>query len=815
MVEAHAASTFLQGSNPLHDPFALFLVQIVVIIAFTRFIGFFLAFINQPRVIAEVLGGIILGQSALGRIPAFQNNLFPPESLSGLNMVANLGLVLFLFLVGLELDFGSMITNGRQATLISVAGIIFPFAFSTLASKVLYDTLMVGTTTPFGTFLFFNGVAMSITAFPVLARILSERKLITTEVGLITISAAAANDVVAWILLLIIVAIANNSGQFIVALWVFLCTVGFSLFLFLIVRPLFKKLVNATEHNEQASEMAVFLTFILVFVSSFFTQAVGVHAIFGAFLVGLMVPHDFGFAIKIAEKIEDIVSIVLLPLYFAYSGLNTRIDQLDSGIAWANVALVIFCACAGKIIGSFIACKVSGLPNRESLSVGVLMNTKGLVELIVLNIGLSAHVINESVFTVMVVMALATTFMTVPLITLTYPRSLHKFVGGPLTAPSHLSIESQDKKKLKIFLALRNMQSVRPMMSLLQMAPAGETNIELTAFRILPLGDRIGSLMKAQEASETLRADPVLEVFKTFAQLNHIPIDTMLSIAPQSEFAFNTIQAADESNVNLIIVSHRLPKFSRNEDSKIKLFFDDKYSNAALSRAIFAGAVNTTVAVFMDRGFNVGLDEQNFNIQDTVRSINSIRMRSVASPVLAKVFVPFYGGADDREAIIFCLHFYKGVDIKFLIMSSTKSHRALDLQESQAVLEKSETLEHVSIPAGEVNEDSEILETLRNHIDTLTNSQKFDEGSMVIEEVECEESERHFKTLSWLKDAALGSSDLVILGRALYEKARVNNTDASKFELEIPSSFFVIQHSSKAIEKGGNIATGNKVEKKN
>ncbi|KAJ3227001.1 K(+)/H(+) antiporter [Clydaea vesicula] len=756
MVEAHAASTFLQGSNPLHDPFALFLVQIVVIIAFTRFIGFFLAFINQPRVIAEVLGGIILGQSALGRIPAFQNNLFPPESLSGLNMVANLGLVLFLFLVGLELDFGSMITNGRQATLISVAGIIFPFAFSTLASKVLYDTLMVGTTTPFGTFLFFNGVAMSITAFPVLARILSERKLITTEVGLITISAAAANDVVAWILLLIIVA-----------------------------------------------------------SISFFTQAVGVHAIFGAFLVGLMVPHDFGFAIKIAEKIEDIVSIVLLPLYFAYSGLNTRIDQLDSGIAWANVALVIFCACAGKIIGSFIACKVSGLPNRESLSVGVLMNTKGLVELIVLNIGLSAHVINESVFTVMVVMALATTFMTVPLITLTYPRSLHKFVGGPLTAPSHLSIESQDKKKLKIFLALRNMQSVRPMMSLLQMAPAGETNIELTAFRILPLGDRIGSLMKAQEASETLRADPVLEVFKTFAQLNHIPIDTMLSIAPQSEFAFNTIQAADESNVNLIIVSHRLPKFSRNEDSKIKLFFDDKYSNAALSRAIFAGAVNTTVAVFMDRGFNVGLDEQNFNIQDTVRSINSIRMRSVASPVLAKVFVPFYGGADDREAIIFCLHFYKGVDIKFLIMSSTKSHRALDLQESQAVLEKSETLEHVSIPAGEVNEDSEILETLRNHIDTLTNSQKFDEGSMVIEEVECEESERQFKTLSWLKDAALGSSDLVILGRALYEKARVNNTDASKFELEIPSSFFVIQHSSKAIEKGGNIATGNKVEKKN
>jgi Kef-type K+ transport system membrane component KefB len=244
--------------------------------------------------------------------------------------VANLGLVLFLFLVGLELDIGAVRRGAQQAFLTSAAGIIVPFLCSVPVSYILHSQ-MGDKAPPFMSFLLFLGVAMSITAFPVLARILTERKLLRSHVGRITISAAAVDDSCAWCLLALVMSIVNSGTNYLTALYVFLCTLAYAAFLFIVVRPLLNALIRRTETSFTVSEFAVFLTFMMVLSSAFITEAIGIHAIFGAFLIGVIIPHESGFAIKLTEKIEDFVTIVCLPLYFASSGLKTEIGLLNDG----------------------------------------------------------------------------------------------------------------------------------------------------------------------------------------------------------------------------------------------------------------------------------------------------------------------------------------------------------------------------------------------------------------------------------------------------------------------------------------------------
>ncbi|KAI8805411.1 Cation/H+ exchanger, partial [Cladochytrium replicatum] len=426
-----AGASILTGFNPLTDNLSLFLVQLLIIICLSRLIGAGLAYLHQPRVIAEVIVGILLGPSALSRIPAFANNVFPASSKPLLKLVADFGLVLFLFLVGLEIDPRSLLKSAKIATSISLAGIAVPFALGVGVSKLIYelieipDVLEAGKAAPpFLSFTLFIGCAMSITAFPVLARMLTERKLLGTKVGQATMAAAAVDDVMAWILLILVVALINNPANSIVAVYVFLLVVAWFIFLWFAVRPVIVRIVkynNPDPNSHEISPFTIFAMFFVVIVSATFAQILGIHAIFGAFLAGIIMPHEDGFAAKITEKIEDLVSVLFLPLYFTYSGLNTRIDQLSDGLTWAMVVLVIATAMVGKIFGCMLASKITGLTWRESWTVGFLMSTKGLVELIVLNLGLSAGVISVRVFTICVVMALVTTFVTMPVVTFIYP----------------------------------------------------------------------------------------------------------------------------------------------------------------------------------------------------------------------------------------------------------------------------------------------------------------------------------------------------------------------------------------------------------
>ncbi|OBT95423.2 K(+)/H(+) antiporter [Pseudogymnoascus verrucosus] len=381
----------LEGANPAtydpKNPIILFIIQVTIIIIFCRLLHYPLSLIRQPRVIAEVIGGIVLGPSVMMHIPGFKAAIFPDASLPILNLVANLGLILFLFLVALETDLQMFMRNWRVALSVGLAGMILPFGLGCGIAYGLYHQFRTDegiVPISFPVYMLFIGTALSITAFPVLCRILTELNLLGTPVGVTVLAAGVGNDVVGWVLLALCVALVNN-GSGITALYVVLCTIGWILFLFYAVRPCLIWLLRRTGSIKNGpTQGMITLILLLTLFSAWFTGVIGVHPIFGGFLVGLICPHDQGFKVKLTEKIEDLVTVLFLPLYFALSGLNTNLGLLNDGTAWAYVVGIIAVALVGKIVGGTLAARSCKLVWRESLTIGVLMSCKGLVELIVL-----------------------------------------------------------------------------------------------------------------------------------------------------------------------------------------------------------------------------------------------------------------------------------------------------------------------------------------------------------------------------------------------------------------------------------------------
>lgn len=335
----------------------------------------------------------MLGPSALGRNQEYLNRIFPKWSTPILESVASIGLLFFLFLVGLELDISSIRRSGRRAFFIALAGISLPFVCGIGVAFVLRKTVDGADQVGYGQFLVFMGCALSITAFPVLARILAELKLLTTRVGEIAMAAAAFNDVAAWILLALAVALAGNGDGTggkspLICIWVLLSGAAFVVFMLMVISPVMKSVGRrCSSENGVIDEAYICLTLAGTLVSGFMTDLIGIHSIFGAFVFGLTIPKGGDFADRLTERIEDFVSGLLLPLYFASSGLKTDVTKIKGGKAWGLLVMVISTACAGKIVGTFAVAIMLMFPARESLTLGVLMNTKGLVELIVLNIG--------------------------------------------------------------------------------------------------------------------------------------------------------------------------------------------------------------------------------------------------------------------------------------------------------------------------------------------------------------------------------------------------------------------------------------------
>jgi Kef-type K+ transport system membrane component KefB/nucleotide-binding universal stress UspA family protein len=412
----------LGGGN---DLLLLLLVQVAIILALSRVIGALFRRMNQPQVVGEMLAGIMLGPSLFGWLaPMASAAIFPPGSIVYLNVLSQVGVIFFLFLVGLELDPKLIRNRGHTAVVISHVSIVAPFLLGTALTLLLYRRLFNHSPhMQFTSVALFIGASMSITAFPVLARILTERNLHKSKVGAVTITCAAVDDVTAWCLLALVIGIARANGissGLYTAGWATL----YVLVMFFGVRPFLRRLQLVHERQGRLSQAMVGAILLMVLVSAYITEVIGIHALFGAFLLGAIMPKGSEFVKTLTEKLEDFTVVFLLPIFFAFTGLKTRIGVLDNGEMWFYCGLVILVACAGKFGGSTLAARACGMPWREAGAIGILMNTRGLMELVILNVGRELGVITDAVFAMMVIMALTTTALTTPILHWVYPRKL-------------------------------------------------------------------------------------------------------------------------------------------------------------------------------------------------------------------------------------------------------------------------------------------------------------------------------------------------------------------------------------------------------
>ncbi len=405
------------ATKPAQSSALIILVaQIAVIILASRLVGYVFRRIGQPQVVGEMLAGILLGPSLLGWLaPGFSAALFPVSSLGLLNAVSQLGLVLFMFLVGLELNAKELYEYGHATILMSHVSIVVPFVLAAVLSLYLYPRLSDDSVSFMG-FALFMGAAMAITAFPVLARILTDRQLLRTRMGTIAIACAAVDDVSGWCILAYIVVLIRTS-QSAQSLWTTLA--GLAVFLIVMIwgmRRLLTSFERRYGRSGSLSDDVLAMILLFVLVSSFSTEALGLHLLFGAFMAGAVMPKDARFVAYLSEKFESVTVLLLLPLFFAATGLRTRVGLVKGGEMWFYCSLIIVVAVLGKLGGTSIAARVGGLSWREATALGILMNTRGLMELVILNIGLDLKVISPALFSMMVIMALVTTFMTTPLL---------------------------------------------------------------------------------------------------------------------------------------------------------------------------------------------------------------------------------------------------------------------------------------------------------------------------------------------------------------------------------------------------------------
>lgn len=401
----------------LRSALSILLLQIIVIMVAAKLCAVLFRKIGQPPVMGEMVAGLVLGPSVLGLLsPSTMAFLFPPASMGTLGLLSQVGVVLFMFVVGLDLDVQHVRDKAAAAIMISHTSIIVPFLLGASLALLVYTSLAPAKTS-FTAFALFMGIAMSITAFPVLARILEDRGLSESRLGSTAIACAAIDDATAWCILAFVIAITNASGLAgsLVTIALVLCFVGI---MFLGVKPRLGNLIEkrAAQHIHSKGLLAGVLAFVLA--CAWFTESIGIHALFGAFLAGVVMPSAVGVRIFLKERIEAFGSAALLPLFFAFTGLRTEIRLLNDWSGWLMCGGIIVVAVAGKLGGSMLMARWTRMSWRDSFGIGVLMNTRGLIELVVLNIGYDLGILSARIFVMMVIMALVTTFMTAPLLSL-------------------------------------------------------------------------------------------------------------------------------------------------------------------------------------------------------------------------------------------------------------------------------------------------------------------------------------------------------------------------------------------------------------
>ncbi|MFN8207960.1 MAG: cation:proton antiporter [Bacteroidales bacterium] len=555
--EVQAQNTWDEFLKNFHHPLAILILQIISIMLTARVLGGLMSVIGQPTVIGEILAGIVLGPSILGFwFPGITHFLFPLDSLQNLQFLGQIGLILFMFIIGMELDLGVIRNKASVSMMIGYGSILIPFAFGVGLAYYMYSEFAPDNVA-FLPFTLFMGISLSITAFPVLARIVQERGLTRTPIGTLVITSAAANDILAWCILAMVIAVVK-AGSIAGAGFTLIFSVVYVLFMIFVVKPLLQRLTNRYFTHETISKPIVAIFFMLLMGSAYLTEVIGIHALFGAFMAGVIIPSNSQFRLVLARKIEDVSLVLLLPLFFVLTGLRTEIGVLNSAHQWEVFAMVIAVAVLGKFAGSAFTARFVGQSWKNSLMIGALMNTRGLMELIVLNIGYDLGILSTEVFSMLVLMALVTTIMTGPLLDLINFISRRKKSRLPQVPKAGFRIlisfgaPVTGSRLLRLAGRMRDQRTGNPEITAIHLTPTSDITIE-------------EARLFEQESFEPILAtatDMELTIHTHYRASNQVNRDI--------------IQFANKGNYNLMLVGSSRPLFSNEETGgKLKVLFEE------------------------------------------------------------------------------------------------------------------------------------------------------------------------------------------------------------------------------------------------
>lgn len=522
----------------LAEPLAILLMQIITILITARIFGYICKKIGQPTVIGEIIAGIFLGPSFLGLFfPDFSSFLFPYRSLGNLQLLSQIGLILFMFIVGMELNLKVLRNCAKDAIIISHASIIIPFALGMGLAYFTYRNFAPANV-KFLSYGLFSGVAMSITAFPVLARMVQERGMTKTRLGTMVITSAAIDDISAWCILAAVIAIAK-AGSFLSSIYTIILALIYIILMIRLVRPFLQRMGIIYSHKEGLSKPIVALFFLVLLLSSCATELIGIHALFGAFLAGLIMPSNLNFRSLFIEKIEDVALVLLLPLFFVFTGLRTQIGLLNTVYLWEICGLIILVAIVGKFAGSAFAARFVGQNWHDSLLIGALMNTRGLIELVVLNIGYDLGILSPEIFTMLLLMALFTTFITGPAHDL-----INRFVPDK---KRKLALENEaEEEKYKILISFGSPDNGKAMLRMANsFAEPSENTTTITALHLSP----------SNEINQTNIQEYELESLQPVIQEAHkLKLTINAVFKPSNDIYRELVQTANNGQFDIVFV---------------------------------------------------------------------------------------------------------------------------------------------------------------------------------------------------------------------------------------------------------------------
>jgi Kef-type K+ transport system membrane component KefB len=599
-------SIFTHGlQENLHTQIAMLLLQMIAILFIARLMGWLFVKMKQPSVIGEMVAGILLGPSVLAKLlPEVSAFLFSPESLDNITILSQIGLILYMFVIGMELDISEIRKKFNETLLISHTGIIVPFLCGALVAYWTYPRFASGTT-PFVSYALFIGISMSITAFPVLARIIQEKGLIKSHLGVLSLASAANGDISAWCLMAVVIAIAQ-SGTFFGSIYTILFALLFLLVMFFVIRPFINIIGNLYKNKEVVTKTIVAFMLLILIMSAFVTEVLGVHVLFGAFMAGVIMPANFKFRKILTEKVEDLSLSIFLPLFFVSTGLKTEIGLIGSMGEWMVCLAIIGFAVVGKVFGTAFAARVTGESWKNCWSLGVLMNTRGLMELIILTIGYEMKILPPTIFVMLVLMTLATTVMTGPLLNFIdycYPTTKKTLSRGGRSEKCRLLLSFGRASSGQVLLKVAD-----------QLFSKGDKPVEFTALH-LTLGTELNPIYT--EEFEEGSFGPIKE---TARQLR-VEVRTRYDVT--NDISREIMNIVNDEQYDFLLVGGGISMSALPEDIKAvkhrEQYYDKYFSKIGLPQSwlypggllkdkthFFMDSVDASIGIFINRSFEKG-----------------------------------------------------------------------------------------------------------------------------------------------------------------------------------------------------------------